>query len=150
MTLVNQQEGTVKFAVYNANDAVQAVPLRTWNVNPAKSVEWDGPPTKFHVKIFQPQLVDQLIASRTNVPYNTIVTVDATNVIAYKTKSVLRISNASSEKSIKVFIYNATDTAMTIAMHAFTIGKGKTVSWLEAPKTFNVNAFTGAVPFLIR
>ena len=37
VTLVNRQEGTVKIAVYNANDALQAVPLAAWNVNPAKS-----------------------------------------------------------------------------------------------------------------
>lgn len=66
--LVNRQEGTVKIAVYNANDALQTVPLAAWNVNPAKSVDWDGAPATFHVKVFQPQLVDQLLASRNNVP----------------------------------------------------------------------------------
>ena len=34
VTLVNQQEGTVKIAVYNANDVLQAVPLATWNSQP--------------------------------------------------------------------------------------------------------------------
>jgi hypothetical protein len=46
VTLVNRQEGTVKFAVYNANDVLQAIPLRTWNVNPAKSVDWEGAPPR--------------------------------------------------------------------------------------------------------
>jgi len=57
VTLVNRQEGTVKIAVYNENDALQAIPLAAWNVNPTKSVDWDRAPARFHVKVFQPQLV---------------------------------------------------------------------------------------------
>jgi hypothetical protein len=140
VTFVNRQEGTVKFAVYNAGDVLQAVPLATWNVNPGKSVDWGGPPSRFHVKVFVPQLVDQLLASRNNVPYNTIVTVNPNNVISYKTKSSLRITNASTE-TIKVLVYKANDTVMMIALTTFTIGKGRTVTWLDAPSTFNLKVF---------
>ncbi|MGH2362160.1 MAG: hypothetical protein ACRDGM_16660, partial [bacterium] len=129
VTLVNRQEGTVKIAVYNESDVLQAVPLVTWNVNPTKSVDWDGPPARFHVKVFQPQLVDKLLASRNNVPYNTTVTVNADNSITFQAKKIFRIQNVSSEKSIKVLMYNAGDNAMVIPLTAFTLTSKKIIYW---------------------
>jgi hypothetical protein len=141
VTLVNRQEGTVKIAVYHAGDALQAVPLMAWNVNPGKSVDWDGAPATFNVKIFQPQLVDQLLASRNNVPHNTVVTVSADNSIAFQAKKIFRIQNVSSEKSIKVLMYSAGDSAMVVPLTAFTLTSKKIIYWPEAPKRFNVKVF---------
>jgi hypothetical protein len=95
----------------------------------------------FHVKVFQPQLVDQLLASRNNVPYNTVVTVSADNSITFQAKKVLRIQNVSSEKTIKVFFYNAGDTAMIVPLTTFTLRNKKINYWPDAPKRFNVKVF---------
>jgi hypothetical protein len=141
VTLVNRQEGTVKIAVYNAGDVVQTIPLVTWNVNPGKSVDWDGAPATFHVKVFRPQLIDHLLASRNNVPRNTTVTIHADNSITFATKRSLRIRNASGERQIKVLIYNANDAVMLVPLATFHVGAGRTVTWPDAPRRFNVKVF---------
>jgi hypothetical protein len=141
VTLVNGQAGKVKIAVYNANDVLQAVPLKAWTIDPAQSVDWDGAPATFHVKVFQPQLVDQLLASRNSVPYSTVVTVNADNSITVQAKKSFRIQNVSSEKRIKVLMYLAGDTAMVVPLTGFTLTSKKITYWPEAPKRFNVKVF---------
>jgi len=144
VTFTSKQPGTIKIAVYNPGDAVQAIPLKTWEVNPGTSAHWDDAPRTFHVKVFKPQLVDRLLASRNNVPYNSTVTIGADLSINFAARKSLVFQNSSDEQ-LKFAVYNSGDSAMAIPFKTWTISKGGKVTWPEAPATFHLKVFKPAI-----
>ena len=68
VTFKSDREGTIKVAVYKTSDVVQGIPLKTWEIDPGKSVNWDKAPSKFHVKVFKPQALDNFWRPKTKFP----------------------------------------------------------------------------------
>ncbi|MGH2362162.1 MAG: hypothetical protein ACRDGM_16670 [bacterium] len=136
----------LKIAVYRVGDTGgrtggEWIPLAAWTIYPTKPVYWDGAPATFNVKVFDPGLIDRSVGGRGNVPYNTVVTVDHQYSVWVQPKKVLRIQNVSSEKSIKVLMYAAGDSAMVVPLTAFNLTSKRIVVWPDAPKQFNVKVF---------
>jgi hypothetical protein len=140
VTFKSSHETTIKVCTYKANDAVQGIPLKVLNIDPGKSASWSGAPKKFHVKVFKPQLIDKLLCSRNSVPYNTTVSISNGNTISWTPKRALVFKN-NSDRSMKFMVYNAKDKSMVIGKKQWTIAKGKSVTWIDAPDRFNMKVF---------
>jgi hypothetical protein len=140
VTFTSKYEGTVKVCVYKASDVVQAIPLATWKIDPNKSVSWNKAPKTFHVKVFEPQFIDKLLASKNQVAYSTNVTLQKDNSISVTAKKSLRLRNDSGKK-LKFAAYKASDKVMAIPLKTWTISSGKSITWADAPSTFNLKLF---------
>lgn len=144
VTFTSRYERTIKVCVYNPGDLVQAIPLKTWEIDPNKSVEWKGGPSKFLVKVFKPQFLDQALASKNQVPFNSTVTLNNDNSIAVAGKRRMTLKNDSGRK-LKFCLYNASDNAMVIPLKAWTLDSSKTATWIDAPARYNLKVFEPAV-----
>lgn len=140
VTFTSKYEGTIKVCVYNATDVAQTIPLKSFEIDPNKSADWKEAPKTFHVKVFKPQLVDKLLSSRNQVPYNSSITLQKDNTIGVAKKSSLVFRNDSGKK-LKFAVYKASDKSMNVPFKQWTIDSGKTVTWVEAPATFNLKLF---------
>ena len=75
-TFVNEVDEHLKVCTYQTWDALQAVPLQCWTLAPdqPEPVIWTDPPGAFVVKVFRPQLIDDLLTVRENVPAGSTIT----------------------------------------------------------------------------
>jgi hypothetical protein len=140
VTFTSKYEGTIKVCVYNASDAVTAIPLKSWEIDPNKSVHWKKPAKKFHVKVFKPQFIDKPLAALNPVAHNTSITLNKDHTIAVDKKASLVFHNDSG-KDLKFCAYKATDKTMLVPLKTWTIKSGKRVTWIDAPATFNLKLF---------
>lgn len=140
VTFTSKYEGTIKVYVYNASDLAQTIPLKSFEIDPNKSADWKEAPRTFHVKVFKPQLVDALLSSKNQVAHNSSITLQKDNTIAVAAKRSLVFRNDSGKK-LKFAVYKASDKKMTVPFKQWTIDSGKTVTWVEAPATFNLKLF---------
>ena len=144
VTFKSNREGTIKVAVYKTSDVVQGIPLKTWEIDPGKSVNWDKAPSKFHVKVFKPQALDKLLASKNDVPYNSNVTIKSDLSIQVAKKASLVFRNSSSD-TLKFAVYKSGDKKMLVPFKTWTIKKSKSVTWLDAPAKFHLKVFKPAI-----
>ncbi len=123
---------------------MQAIPLKTWEIDPGKSVSWDKAPGKFNVKVFKPQLVDKLLAAKNDVPYNTNVSIEKDLSISVKEKPSLVFHNGT-KGTLKFAVYNHDDNKLLVPSHTWKISKGKSVTWRNAPAKFNLKIFVPGI-----
>jgi hypothetical protein len=143
VTFTSRYDKTIKVCVYNTGDLVQGVPLKAWEIDPNKSVEWKGGPSKFLVKVFKPQFLDQALASKNQVAYNTTVTLKNASIdVANKPRMTLK---NSSGRKLKFCLYNAGDNVMAIPLKTWTLDNSKTATWIDAPAKYNLKIFEPAV-----
>jgi hypothetical protein len=168
VTFKSELPGTVKICIYNAGDVVQAIPRHVVSLGRGQSASWTKAPGKFHVKVFKPQAIDKLLASRNNVPYNTTIVVTSEEVqkiqagggsaadkeaaivklklddlqleIDYSAKRSLVLHNGTGG-TLKFCAYKSSDKKMVIPMKTWTLKKGKKATWRDAPSKFNLKVF---------
>ncbi|MCB2018381.1 MAG: hypothetical protein KDF54_12860 [Hydrogenophaga sp.] len=70
VTLANETKEQLKFCVYNADDAVQAIPLvPCWTLGGGRTVQWDDAPNTFLFKAFKPAMLDKPLVTESAVEH---------------------------------------------------------------------------------
>ncbi len=82
MSILNRTGIELGVAIYNHNDLIQAIPLARVELKPGRTGVWPGAIERggiFHVKVFRPGLIGQLLCSRNQVRHDAQITVTQDN-----------------------------------------------------------------------
>jgi len=75
VTFANEVDEQLKVCVFNARDAVQAVPLRCWTMGKGRTIDWGDAPDTFLLKVFKPALLDKPLITESDVEHMARITI---------------------------------------------------------------------------
>lgn len=76
VTITNAVNEQLKICIYNARDTVQAIPLvPCWTIGQGRTVNWENAPALFLLKVFKPALLDDPLATESDVEHMSAITI---------------------------------------------------------------------------
>ena len=141
MKFLNNSNLEVKVALYNKNDGVMAIPITTFNIKPGNSTTYQT--GVYHVKVLKPQLIDQVLTTKTNVSGDLKMSGTESNFSAVRVSARQNVvfKNATGEK-IKICIYNRDDNIKSIPLACYELKDNtSTASWSGEQESFFVSVF---------
>lgn len=75
VTITNEVDEQLKACVYEAKDAVQAVPIECWTFSKGRTMEWKDAPARFVFRVFKPALLDDPIITESDVQDMSAITI---------------------------------------------------------------------------
>lgn len=75
VTFANEVDEQLKICVFNARDAVQAIPLNCWTVGKGRTIDWGDAPDTFLLKVFKPAMLDKPLITESDVEHMARITI---------------------------------------------------------------------------
>lgn len=78
VTFINRAGENLKIGVYDRNDGVYVAPFPSTGfieLSHGQKYEWPNAPAEFRVRVFRPQAVDKILATRTGVKAQSTITI---------------------------------------------------------------------------
>ena len=144
MRITNNARIDLRLHMYNATDMVKAVARENWVLKKGASRTYPRDSYVFHV--WKSQLFDAGIKWTQTLWTDVKFSGDENNLIVTGgPKPPVTFTNEVNEH-LKICVYNAKDTAQVIPrVPCWTIGRGRTVKWEDAPALFLLKVFKPAL-----
>lgn len=76
VTITNNVDEQLKICVYNAKDTAQVIPrVPCWTIGKGRTVKWEDAPALFLLKVFKPALLDDPLATESDVEHMSAITI---------------------------------------------------------------------------
>lgn len=142
---INKSNLDVKVILYNVDDNMMVVGLKSFTIKSGKSASYKI--GVYNVKIFKPQVLDKLLLTKKNVSGNLQMSGTAKNFSAKRltAKENTEFKNNTGEK-IKICLYNRTDKLKAIPFATYTLRDNtSTASYNGDETSFFVSVFEPGV-----